>query len=97
MKSPRQLPFRANEEAAASELNLQDMLTGDASARTFTVPVPVQLPSSEVKKSDSEAATTDGANAMEAARSILASEVFIRAFFRDRWVLWRPGHRKPNV
>ena len=46
---PRQLPSSDSELAVLSELNLQVTLTGDELVRTFTVPLPVQLPSSSEK------------------------------------------------
>ena len=67
MTSPRQFPSSDSELAVASESNLQVTLTGEELVRTFTVPLPLQFPSSELRKAASSAYAAEAANSVEAA------------------------------
>ena len=51
----------------AFESNEQDTFTGEEFVRTLTVPLPLQLPSSELRKSASFAWAAEAVNATEAA------------------------------
>jgi hypothetical protein len=52
---PLQLPSRAREFAVLREVNLQETVILGALVRTFTEPLPTQLPSSDRKNAASSA------------------------------------------